>query len=62
MGLLMKRSEMVEIIFLELFPLGIGKETCADILTLIEGAGMLPPTMRLPAFGVMDNAWEPEDE
>ena len=53
---------MVEIIFLELFPLGIGKETCADILTLIEGAGMLPPTIRIPAFGVTDNAWEPEDE
>jgi hypothetical protein len=32
------------------------------ILTTLEHAGMLPPTVRLPAFGVNDNAWEPEDE
>jgi hypothetical protein len=32
------------------------------VLKVLEQAGMLPPTIRLPAFGVMDNAWEPEDE
>jgi hypothetical protein len=58
----MKRSQMVNIIWDRLSPLGIGEETCADILTVIEHAGMLPPTIRLPTFGVMDNAWEPEDE
>jgi hypothetical protein len=32
------------------------------ILKALEQAGMLPPTIRIPAFGVTDNAWEPEDE
>ena len=58
----MKRSKMVNLIWDRLSPLGIGEETCADILTIVEEAGMLPPTVRLPAFGVTDNAWEPEDE
>jgi len=31
------------------------------ILSDIEKAGMLPPTINLPAFGIKDNAWEPED-
>jgi hypothetical protein len=58
----MKRSQMVEIIYLELFPLGIGEDTCANILSLIEGAGMLPPRIELPQLGTSDNAWESEDE
>ncbi len=58
----MKRSEMINLIWDRLSPLGIGEETCAEILTIVEKAGMLPPTVRLPAFGVNDNAWEPEDE
>lgn len=35
-----------------------------SVLVAIEHAGMLPPTIRIPAFGVTvtDNAWEPEDE
>jgi hypothetical protein len=32
------------------------------ILRDLEQSGMLPPTIRIPAFGVTDNAWEPEDE
>ena len=32
------------------------------ILKALEQAGMLPPTIKIPAFGVIDNAWEPEDE
>jgi hypothetical protein len=32
------------------------------ILKALEKVGMLPPTVRLPAFGVKDNAWEPEEE
>jgi hypothetical protein len=31
------------------------------LLSEIEKAGMLPPTIKLPAFGIQDNAWEPED-
>jgi hypothetical protein len=62
MGLLMKRSQMVEIIWDRLSPLGIGKETCADILTLVEEAGMLPPRCQLPTLGTSDNAWELEYE
>jgi hypothetical protein len=32
------------------------------ILSAIEKAGMLPPTVDVPAFGVKDNCWEPEDD
>lgn len=32
------------------------------ILKRLESIGMLPPTVRLPIFRVMDNAWEPESE
>lgn len=32
------------------------------ILVTLEEAGMLPPTIRLPAFGVIDNAWEPDED
>lgn len=53
---------MVEIIWDRLSPLGIGKETCADILTLVEEAGMLPPRCQLPTLGTSDNAWELEYE
>jgi hypothetical protein len=56
----MKRSQMVEIIWDRLYPLGIGEDTCADVLTLIEQAGMLPPRIELPQLGTSDNAWEPE--
>lgn len=58
----MKRSEMVSLIWDRLYPLGIGEETCADILTIVEQAGMLPPRCQLPKLGISDNAWEPENE
>ncbi len=42
------------------------KEKASDVasklLNDLEELGMLPPTIRLPAFNVIDNAWEPEDE
>ena len=53
---------MVEVIWDRLSPLGIGEETCADVLAVIEKAGMLPPRTELPKLGTSDNAWEPEDE
>lgn len=58
----MKRSEIVDLIWDRLSPLGIGEETCRDVLDIIEKAGMLPPRTDLPKLGISDNAWEPEDE
>lgn len=58
----MKRSEMVNLIWDRLSPLGIAEETCVDILTIIEEAGMIPPRCDLPKLDISDNAWEPEDE
>lgn len=58
----MKKSEVVELIWKRLGPLGISEETCAEILNIIEKAGMLPPRAHLPKLGVSDNAWEPESE
>lgn len=40
-----------------------GSEWCANLILLsIEEAGMLPPTVIVPAFGVKDNMWEPEND
>lgn len=58
----MKRSEMVEIIWKRLGPLGVGEEACSEVLELIEKAGMLPPRCELPKLGISDNAWESENE
>lgn len=57
-----KKSEVVELIWKRLGPLGIGEETCAEVLNIIEKAGMLPPRAHLPKLSVSDNAWEPENE
>lgn len=57
----MKRSEMISLIWDRLSPLGIGEETCIDVLDIIEEAGMLPPRTDLSKLGISDNAWEPED-
>jgi hypothetical protein len=37
-------------------------DVASKLLNDIEELGMLPPTIRIPAFGVTDNAWEPENE
>jgi hypothetical protein len=58
----MKKSEVVELIWKRLGPLGISEETCAEVLNIIEKAGMLPPRAQLPKLSVSDNAWEPESE
>lgn len=61
----MKRSEMQEIIYNTLnSACGLleYKELSDYILESIEEAGMLPPTVNVPAFGVKDNMWEPEDD
>ena len=63
----MKRSEMIDIldkaINSNLYQDYLfDKQDLNSVLFAIEQAGMLPPTVRLPIFGVMDNAWEPEDE
>ncbi len=63
----MKRSQMIDVldkaINSNLYQDYLFDEEMLDsVLVAIEKAGMLPPTIRLPAFGVMDNAWEPEDE
>jgi hypothetical protein len=63
----MKRSEMIaileNIINSKLYQDYLfGEDDLKDVLDAVEKAGMLPPTVRLPAFGVNDNAWEPEDE
>jgi hypothetical protein len=34
----------------------------SKLLNDLEELGMLPPTIRIHAFGVTDNAWEPENE
>ena len=39
----MKRSEMVDLIWKRLAPVGVGSETCEEILFIVEEAGMLPP-------------------
>ncbi len=39
----MKRNDMVDLIWRRLAPLGIGSETCEEVLSIIEEAGMLPP-------------------
>jgi hypothetical protein len=31
------------------------------VLTALEKAGMLPPSIELPSFGTRDNAWEREE-
>jgi len=66
----MKRSDMVNRIALNIAYQAISSGNTdidlswldADkILLDIEKAGMLPPTIKLPAFGIQDNAWESED-
>ena len=32
------------------------------VLNKADTIGMLPPTVEVPAFGVKDNIWEPEDD
>lgn len=39
----MKRNDMVDLIWRRLAPLGIGSETCEEVLSIVEEAGMLPP-------------------
>lgn len=53
---------MVGLIWDRLSPLGIGEETCSDVLAIVEKAGMLPPFTYLKNLDTMDTAWEPEDE
>ena len=36
--------------------------TVEDLFLTIEKCGMLPPSIRLPVFGVLDNSWESENE
>jgi hypothetical protein len=60
----MKRSEMLkkleDFFHKTCYP---GYEPDSDeVLSILEIHGMLPPTVNIPAFGVKDNAWEPEDE
>ena len=66
----MKRSEMLKVLKDAIFediicydwsPLE-DEGNLSRVLDRIEKSGMLPPTIRIPAFGVTDNAWEPEDE
>jgi hypothetical protein len=63
----MKRSQMIDVldkaINSNLYQDYLFDEEMLDsVLVEIEKSGMLPPTIGLPIFGVMDNAWEPEDE
>jgi len=51
----MKRSEMVNAIWRRLAPLGIGSETCEEVLSIIEKEGMLPP---LRSVTHKDNIWD----
>lgn len=51
----MKRSEMVDTIWRRLAPLGIGSETCEEVLTIVEKAGMLPPLRKCTHD---DNFWD----
>lgn len=51
----MKRSEMVNAIWRRLAPLGIGSETCEEVLSIIEKEGMLPP---LRTVTHTDNFWD----
>jgi hypothetical protein len=60
----MKRSQMIKLLedhFDEVCYQDYSPDADA-VLSVIEKAGMLPPTIKITAFGVMDNAWEPEDE
>lgn len=36
--------------------------TVEDLFITIEKCGMLPPTIKIPIFGVSDNSWESENE
>ena len=66
----MKRSKMLQVIaeiiyFNDKFDQGDleeAEELASHILNNIEKHGMLPPTVNVPAFGVKDNMWEPEDD
>jgi hypothetical protein len=51
----MKRSEVVDLIWKRLAPLGIGSETCEEVLSIVENAGMLPP-LRMAAY--TDDFWD----
>jgi hypothetical protein len=51
----MKRSEMVNAIWRRLAPLGIGSETCEEVLSIIEKEGMLPP---LRSVTYEDSFWD----
>lgn len=51
----MKRSDMVDLIWRRLAPLGIGSETCEEVLAIVEEAGMLPP---LRSATVKDDFWD----
>lgn len=51
----MKRNDMVDLIWRRLAPLGIGSETCEEILSIVESAGMLPP---LRSVTVKDDFWD----
>jgi len=66
----MKRSDMITRIALNIAHQAISNGNvdtdlswldAEKLLSEIEKAGMLPPTIKLPAFGIQDNAWEPED-
>jgi hypothetical protein len=62
MGLLMKRSEMLDLLR-ELIYNNDGSFTgveVQDLLKEIEKAGMLPPLSKLKSMDRYDNYWEPE--
>jgi hypothetical protein len=66
-GVLMKRSEMVELLQ-ELINSNLAQEyifpteKISDILSELEKVGMLPPVSKLKMLNILDNAWEPEDK
>lgn len=51
----MKRSEMINAIWRRLAPLGIGSETCEEVLAIVEKEGMLPP---LRSCTHLDTFWD----
>ena len=55
MGGGVKKSEMVEAIWKRLAPLGIGSETCEEVLSIVEELGMLPP---LRSANYRDDFWD----
>ena len=61
----MKRSEMIQKM-IESYSLVEENHTIYAkmefVLLTLEEAGMLPPTIEVPAFGVKDNMWEPEND